>query len=488
MSFEEPQEEPTAEQPSVNDSTNGITGLLANRDPLLLTVLGVALLGLALICVFGILILRSTTDETAGEDGGGIGSWFGGDEDEDPDELAERTPIPTPDVTSVAVVYEPVPLDPSQQISLTLDAPTFLDINGQSIAVTASYTNPTDIWEESPLANNTAVWTYGTIVNYVFALPNTDNYKTLLESLVQGDPIVVETKRGTEYEFIFTGSELVDDTNDPSIFAQNRPSVTLVWLGDRDADERLFIYGDYVVAEDELEPVEAPTCELGETCQLGNTRITVTGATHAVDRPEAPPGFALYLVDYTIENAGSNQLDTGLLRFILIDELGNQYSLNSLAGQAGNNPQLGGFVNVGESRQVTAGYQIPSTLSSSNLRWAVSRVDNPSQIEVVIPFTGDTVGNAIVSLQQANVSDDGTSLVITGQVNNAGQQPLIINEADISLSDGQSSYFVFSTSPSFPWTVGPGQQVSFVLTFQRPASPAATFALLNYSFELSGLR
>ncbi|MCB0035434.1 MAG: DUF4352 domain-containing protein [Anaerolineales bacterium] len=489
MSVEEPQEpqaEPQSqsERPSV-PSNSSIKTMLANRDPVLLTVLGVSLFGLILICVFGVLLIRSTN----GSESNGFFAGLFGDGGDDGVEATPTLPtLPTPEATAVAVVYEPVPLDSSQQVSLTLDAPVFLDINGQSVAITTAFIPANTVWNAGNVTSgNAAVWPYGNIVNYVFALPADAQYETVLNSLVQGDPIVVDTKNGASYEFIFTGSELVDESNS-QIFAQNRPSVTLVWLGESETGQRLVVHGDYVVAEEELQAEAAPSCELGEACQLGNTRIAVTGATHAVDRPEAPPGFALYFVDYTIENVGTNQLDTGLLRFVLIDELGNQYSLNSAVSQLGNYPLLGGLVNAGESRQVTAGYQIPTNLSSATLRWVVSRVDNPSQVEVVIPFVGNTAGDAVVTLQQANVSEDGTSLILIGQITNAGQQPLVINQTDVSLSDGQADYFVFATSPRFPWTIGPGQPLNFTLTFQRPTSPTAVFQLLGYSFQLSGLR
>ncbi|MDA0245020.1 MAG: DUF4352 domain-containing protein [Chloroflexi bacterium] len=447
--------------------------LLARRDPIVWVVLGISLLGLLLICVFGYLLLGGNGDgETVTETDGTAAPPF-----------SQTTPIASgPQIALEAAVGGSAP------ISLTLDAPVFLEIGGQTLPITARYIAPEAIWEPFSTADDTAVWVYGTIVNYTFGLPGSEANAALLEELVQGDPIVVRTKSQAEYSFTFTGSEMMGSPT-AELFSQNRPAITLVWLGEAENNQRLIVRGDYVVAENSLPSTTNEfVCELGENCQLGNTSLTVSGATHAVDRPEAPPGFALYLVDFAIENLGTTPLDTGLLRFVLIDDSGNQYSLNALASQLGSYPLLTGIINAGESKTVTAGYQIPAGLSSTTLRWVVSRVDSPSQMEVQIPFTGNRAQNVLVTLQQADVSADGTSLNIVGQVTNLGQQPVIITEADLSLKGDNTVYLLTTTNPGFPWSIPAGQVTNFVLSYQRPQAASAVFQLLNQSFQLTGLR
>lgn len=480
MSSEEqqPAPAPEAEMPPVADGANDTA--VPRRDPLVWVVVGLVAMGLLMICLFGMLLLGSGEGVLAGlnpfaegeEDGGGS--------------TAITTTVPTPAGEQVAVEVD---ISNAQPVSLTLDAPTSIEIGTDRYPVSAVY-QPFDV-EAVTAGESTAVWLYGTIINYVFVLNGNESNRLLLERLAQGDPMNIRTKEGKLYEFIFTGREL-RDAADSTLLVQNRPSVTLILQGEaNEAGQELVVFGDYVVSEEAAgEPIAGNTavCELGETCQLGNTRLSVTGATHAVDRPEAPPGFALYFIDYSLENIGNSALDTGLLRFVLVDELGNQYSLNSLASQLGNNPMLGGVVEPQGVRQVTAGYQIPQNLASENLRWVVSRVDNPSQVEVVIPFASDTDETAQISLQQAQVSPDGTSLMVVGQVTNVGSQPIVVNEGDVLLQGEGTSYFVFATTPSFPWTVPPGQAIAFSLSFQRPTSSTAVFQLLNQSFELRGLR
>ena len=448
---------------------------LASRDPVVWVVLGVSLLGLLLICVFGYLLLGDSLGGQTADNG------------------SQATAVPsnaTPNQPAIST--NPIALEAvvagSAPVSLTLDAPVFLEVGGQTFPITARYVAPQAIWEPVATADPTALWVYGTIVNYTFALPGSAANEALLERLVQGDPILIRTKSQAEYRFTFTGSELVDP-NTAALFQQNRPAITLVWLGEKENGRRLVVRGDYVVAQTNTAASNNDlTCELGEICQLGNTRLTVSGATHAVDRPEAPPGFALYLVDFSLENLGTGPLDTGLLRLALVDDGGNQYSLNAAASQLGNYPMLTGFVNASETKLATAGYQIPAGLASTQLRWVVSRVDAPGQMGVRIPFTGNRAQNVLVTLQQAEISPDGTSLNIVGQVTNLGQQPVIIGEGDLSLKGDNTVYLLMTTSPGFPWSVQGGQVTNFVLSYQRPQSGSAVFQLLNHSFQLTGLR
>ena len=288
--------------------------------------------------------------------------------------------------------------------------------------------------------------------------------------------------------FVVTGRELTP-TGNADLFAQNRPRVTLIWLGNVDADNRLVVLGEFVLPEDEADRTQAgAVVEIGEAAQLADIRLTVNSTAQIVESPAAPPGFSLFLVDFELENIGLEPLDTGLLRLVLVDELGNQYSLNAAASQEGRFPIVSGFIDSGDLRQATAGYQIPINLSSDALRWIVSRVDSPGQIEVALPFTSSDPQNAAVVLQQAEVSTDGTSLILTGQITNSGSQPLIISESSVRLQSNGTLFLVLSTSPGFPWTVNSGESLPFVVTFQRPSTSAAVFSILDRSFELTGLR
>ncbi len=273
------------------------------------------------------------------------------------------------------------------------------------------------------------------------------------------------------------------------MFSQKTPGLTLVLLGS-EGGERTVIRGRYVVPEASGRS-GSPVVELGETTQIDDVQVTVTGASYILDRPEAPAGFAFYMVDYTVQNVGLSALDTTVLQLVLMDALGNQYAVSPAASQIGNNPPLAGFLNSNQNLQATAGYQIPIGLNSSSLNWVITRSDTNGQVQVTIPFGGGTEGakGADISLNQATVSDDLSTLVLGGQIVNGGKQPMLVTESDITLvTDDGSAYLILSTNPAFPWTVEPNQTVQYQVTFQWPiAEGKAVFSVLNQSFELSSL-
>jgi hypothetical protein len=430
----------------------------------------VAALALISVCVLGILLLRTAR-------GGGL--------------AAGGTPTPFSTAAAAPVSNEPlvvgVDLNRSSTISVTLDAPVTLSIAGNDFPVQTQTVASDGVWSPPLEGTDTAVWVYGSIVNYIIGMPDTQENRTLLEQLAPGDEMVLTTRSETDYTFTFNSRNTVPPSN-RDIFAQNMPGITLVLLG-TEGQERLVVHGRYVVSEATAE--NDNVVALGETAQLDNVQITVTGASYLPDRPETPPGFALYQVDYQIQNVGLSAFDTSNLQMTLIDDLGNQYATSALAGQLGNNPALDGFVNAGQMAQATAGYQVPIGLSSSSLHWVVMRTDTGSQVQVNIPFTGPGGGTegVDISLARAEVSPDLTNLQLGGQVTNLGTQPVVVTERDISLStDDGSVYPILSTNPAFPWTVAPGQTAQFFLTFQRPPTATAIFIVLNRPFQLSGLR
>jgi hypothetical protein len=307
--------------------------------------------------------------------------------------------------------------------------------------------------------------------------------------LQPGDEIVMTKGDGSTYTFAVSGRQVVEQSN-RDIFAQNTPGITLVLMepGNSTNQQRTVVQGRYVVAETSAEGAN-PVVEIGETAQLNGLQITVIGASFVFDRPEIPPGFAFYLVDYQIQNTGATAVDTSRLRLVLADQVGNQYALNPTASQLGNNPMLAGLLAAGQTVQATAGYQVPVALNSANLRWVVSHTDTDAEIQVNIPFgAGDEAGQAQITVQQGTVSLDGASLLLVGQITNLGSQPLVVENTDLRLESEGTIHLLLSTNPGFPWVVGPGQTLPFSVTFQRPVGSSAVFSLLNQPFQLNGLR
>lgn len=456
----------SSEQPE--QSNNSLKEILANNRGLAIVV---GLLGVGFVAMFVmvlVLLLR--------EDG-----------------PADVTPTPFADAAGSGAENEPlvVGISETDRISVTLDVPVNLAVSGRSYDVQTQSVAENRIWSPTFETMETAVWVRGTVINYIIGVPESDSNRAMLEQLAPGDLMQLTTNSGVVHTFTFSSRENILVGN-PDVYAQHAPGLTLILVG-TEGEERLVVNGRYLVDEAGSSGAAGSSAvELGETAQLDDVQITVNGAAYVLDRPEAQPGFAFYLIDYQIQNIGLTALDTSRLQFTLSDELGNQYATSPVAAQLGNHPALGGFLNASQTVLATAGYQIPLGLNSSNVHWLAANLNTGAQLQVTIPFSGgaQAAGNAQVMLSQVSVSQDLTNLILTGQVTNLGSQPLAVAETAVSLrTDDGSVYLLLSTNPAFPWTVGPGQSIPFVVTFQRPMTvDTAVFTILNQPFQLTNLR
>ncbi len=442
--------------------------VIQNR-PLVLA-LGVALAGLCLLVVFMALLLRG---------------------DGPPPISSNPTPFPPAGAGGVGDVII-AGVSNAGAVSLTVNAPASLQIGAQSFTVRSEEVQADGRWNPQEVEGNTAVWVYGTLINYVLGLPESEFNRTLLESLSPGDNLFLRLRDGGELPFAVTNREVIA-ANRSDVFAQNTPGLTLLMLRER-GDERLVVQAAYVgdpAAVSSETGAGGGAVELGEAAQLDNVRITTENATALYDQAQAPPGFIFYVVDFRIENVGAEALDMTRFRFTLRDSLGNQYASNTQAAGFGAYGPLAGVLLPGEGRQASVGYQVPQGLSSPTLTWQVMREGSTNQVEVVIPFAASSVADAVgaeVNLQSGSVSADGAGLLLSGQISNNGSQPLVVNESNVSLRSDGTVHLMLSTNPAFPWVVPPGQTLNFTVSFQRPAESQALFTLLDRPFELTGLR
>ena len=439
-----------------------------------LLILGiVAVIALLAACIMGFFLLRP---------------MIPGSESVAGSTSAPGEPTPFPQSTQ-SVAGQPVIIGVSDSgtISVTLDAPATLDTLGTQWAVQPQSIGADGLWNPE-VEDGAAAWVNGTIVNYVFGLNDSESNRALLESLTPGQQIVVTTRQGVTHTFNFDSRNTVP-SSDRNVFNQQIPGITLLLLGSDD-DNRLVVRGRYEVAPTE-QIAGGSVIQMGETAQLGDAQFTPQASSFVTNRPEAPAGFGFFLIDFVMQNVGLSAIDTSAYRFILSDELGNQYALNPIASRLGNYPPLTGFINAGQSVTATAGYQIPAGLISPNLTWTITAPDG-TQVQANLPFTaGGSAGqNAVISLQQATITGDLNNLIIVGQVTNVGVQPLVLTTDDISLrTPAGSNYLLLATNPSFPWTVPPNQTLQFAVTYQRPiGSSSAVFTILSQPFELSGLQ
>jgi hypothetical protein len=443
-----------------------MAAFLAGRDPRML----------ALAIFFGILFFTVLC----------VGFIYLLTGDDDGDGSRQPTAVAATVAANEGVLVEAV--SESGTISITLQSPAFLNVANSQFNVESEIVPASGVWTPDLRDDTSSRWVYGTVINYVFGLADVRANRQLLEGLMLGDEIVVTTGSGSTSTFAFSSRELVASSN-TDIMAQHAPGITIILI-DRNPDaQRLVVRGRFTGSDSEVASQPGQVISLGETTQLENLQLTASGVAFLLDRPEVPPGFAFYLVDYQVHNVGSQAVDSGFLNMVLVDDLGNVYAMNPVASQLGSYRLLSGTVGPGQTIAATAGYQIPAALNSPMLMWQVSRRDTGSKVEVEIPFR-DTAASgqpAVISLEQAEVSLDGTSVLLSGFITNLGNQPLVINSTDIALSSDGGVFLMLSTNPAFPWVLEPGQQGSYSVTFQRPPGATAIFKILNQAFQLTGL-
>jgi hypothetical protein len=79
-------------------------------------------------------------------------------------------------------------------------------------------------------------------------------------------------------------------------------------------------------------------------------------------------------------------------------------------------------------------------------------------------------------------------LIIEGEVQNIGGEPLTVELSDVSLTSSAGMSDLRMAAPLLPWTIQPGQTQVIELQYPKPDAPAALLTLLGYSFEIQGLR
>lgn len=452
---------PVAEE---TDAASFADKIKENRGFLIGMLAALGVMGLCIFPIFFYLLYQ-----------GGGGTIFSGD---------EPTPFAT-DASVVLPVKTPlvVGLDETGTISTTVDIPATLTLNGRSFTVQPQLISADGSWMPD-VADDAAAWVYGTIINYVFGLPDTKENRALLELLSAGDEFEMVTQAGIPYLFSFESKEVVP-ASERDIYTQQSPGATIILTGAPEED-RLVVKGRYVVSETDNN-FQTNTCQVGELCQISNLEFVVTGTAYDPSQGTAPTGFAFYRLDYQIENVGSAAVDTNNLQLSLIDELGNQYALNPMASQSGNYPVLSGGLNVGQVVQATAGYQIPESLQSNSVQWVITDVATGAQIQVIIDYGGGSNAQqqTSITLVGATITDDKSALLLDGQITNLGAQQVVVTQQDLSLrtTDG-ASFLLLATNPELPWTVPPGQTLQYFVRYQNPQATTAVFTVLNQPFQL----
>jgi hypothetical protein len=420
--------------------------------------------------------------------------WLRGSPSEDePPETIPGTPVEVTEV-SPAVPISPLPapscetIISSGDVQVAVALPTSLSVSGASFPVVAIVPEA-DGWTYPSGYPGSVAWVCGTVVNYVVGLEPTAENEALLAGVIPGDEIKLQLSNGVEMIFHFAERREVP-ANESGVFAQVRPRLTLVL--EQDAGTWQVATADYVAETEPVDPSSGVTARVGETVRVGDAQITVARGHAKRGGQGLFPGTMYYLVEFSVANVGAAPLDSGAFDTQLQDTVGNVYLLSSAAGAAGEYGPLTGEIAPGATAQGTAGYVVPETLSGPSVVWSFAPQPGVQQrASVTIPYDpGSAPAPAVesrVAVTDAFLSPDGDLLILEGEVQNVGGQPLDVRLSDISLSSSAGVSELRLAAPPLPWTVEPGQTQVIELQYAKPQASAALLSLLGFSFEINGL-
>jgi hypothetical protein len=394
-----------------------------------------------------------------------------------------------------AVSTSPLPLPScetiisSGDVQVAVPLPISLTVGSESFPVVA-IVPAEEGWTHPSGYPGSALWVCGTVVNYVVGLEPVPENEALLAGLRPGDEIKMHLSNGVGLLFRFVEQREVA-ANEASVFEQARPRLTLIV--EREGGTWQIATADYVA---ETEPVEPPSESLvqpGQPVRVGDAQVTVIRGHAERGGPDLVPGTMYYLVEFSVENVGTMPLDATAFSMHLQDGVGNGYLLSPAASAAGEHGPLGGEIAPGTTGQGTAGYLVPETLAGPTLIWTFNPGPGSElRASVSIPYEAGTgpaaASQAEVTITDAFLSGDGDVLMIEGEVENTGEQPLTVELSDVSLTSSAGMSDLRMAAPPLPWTVQPGETQVIELQYTKPDASAALLALLGYSFEIEGLQ
>jgi hypothetical protein len=405
-----------------------------------------------------------------------------------PDEIAgiplEVTRV-SPQISPLAP--PPAPVVEVGETSVALAMPTILEVAGNSFSVQP--TNPdSGVWLDPSAASGSAVWVYGTVVNYVIGMETTGDNQSLLDGLVVDDVVRLRLSNGTVLTFRVAQREQVRP-DDAAVFAQTRPGLTMVLLGDGES-ERLAVFTTFESVEEVSPQPGGSVVGVGQPVQVGEALVVLEEGHVEPNTEDMPPGTMAYLVDFSVQNTGESPLETLLFVMELRDEVGNLYLPSASVAVRGAYGPLPATIPPGEEINGTAGYWVPGTLSGSSLTWVFApHLSADPQAHFTIPYAppAETGALADVDLYDAFLGEGGDLLHVLADVYNDGTAPLVVTEDDISLSSSEGEGELDIAAPPLPWTIEPEGYQEVELFFVPPDAFSVVVTILGFTFEISGL-
>jgi len=401
--------------------------------------------------------------------------------------VVKPTPTPFTSPLTPTVSCEP-PVISSDDVEVAASLPISLTVAGESFPIVTTTPDP-EGWSYPADSSGAAAWICGLVVNYVVGLEPTAENQDLLTNLRPGDEIKLHLSNGTVFFFRFI-ERRETEANDPSVFAQTQPRLTLILEKEEGAWQ--VAVANYAT---ETEPVESASGQLaqpGEPMRIGEIEVTVVRGHYERGYPDLAPGTMYYMVEFTIQNTGATSLNPELFNMRLQDNVGSVYLPSPAASALGEYGLLDEQIPPGSTVEGTAGYLAPETLAGPTLIWTFRPwPDSELRASTIIPYEEldtepDSAGRAVVSITDAFLDED--LLIIEGEVRNAGEGSITIEQEDISLSSSAGLSELLGAAPTLPWTIEPGQTQIIELQYEKPSASAAVLSLAGYSFDIGGIQ
>ena len=349
-------------------------------------------------------------------------------------------------------------------------------------------------FDYDPNAAKTAYWVPGTLVNYVVGLHASSENKAIVEALRVGDLVTLDTAIGTQ-RFRVTQQATVNEADVATILAQDSPRLTLILMGEGGSQRRV------TLAQFTDEGTAGQLTSVGTPINMGDVRVAALNQRLLPGNAVGlPAGKNYFQVDFEVTSMITGLLDAAQFFTELSDGAGNRYQLSpkgsSANGAAGFSK---GVMQPGQVITATAGFEVPSTMPGPTLEWQfsikqgapeIARVAIPYRPVLALPTAQATKQpTAKVTIVGANINAEGTEVRIIGTVQNLTQQFLPASLPDVRLGSESGQLFPLQSSlPAFPWSVQPGETLTFQLSFVRPSGAGSViFTMFDQSFKVSGL-
>ncbi len=330
-----------------------------------------------------------------------------------------------------------------------------------------------------PADKDTAVWVYGTVINYVIGLPHTEYTAARLAGLDSSARFTMALSSGVTLVFGSPESRRVSSSATAEVMAQQRPGLTLVLLSDT-GDNRLVVQARYLPEESVAE---------GAAQNLTGLNVEVEDFWDSED-PEDSQNLQFF-IEFSVTNTGATEINPALFNMILEDGNGQQWSESRGVSEDGDYGPLLYALAPGESADVSVGYLVPKDLKLP-LTW-IFRADptvpqNMARFPIPYEPAQPEPAQPQVSLADAFADSTRDVIVVNGELRNVGEQPLYVTLSDVQLTSSRGETELRASTPLLPWTINPGGTQRFELQFSWPDDvDTVLINILGFTFELGGL-